>query len=107
VEYVVDKSMDAETTQEKGGNMDENAANPLLSQLGAVATRLSKATITDLASVIGIDRTYANREVKLVQSFLQGEALAHHLEDSYYAAMGRSVGLKAAVGEDIVPLERD
>ena len=81
------------------------AASPLFAQLGAVADRLSKATITDIASIVGIDRTYATRELQIAQSFLAGEALAHHMEDSYYSAMGRTVGLKAAVGEEIVPLK--
>jgi Lipase (class 3) len=75
--------------------------NPVLSQLGAVASRLTKASFTDLASIVGIERTYATRELQLAQSFLQGEALAHHLEDSYYMALGRSVGLVATIGEEI------
>jgi hypothetical protein len=29
------------------------------------------------------------------------------MEDSYYSAMGRTVGLKAAVGEEIVALTLD
>jgi len=86
---------------------DEEDKNPLLAQFSAVADRLSKATMTDLASVIGIDRTYADRELQIVQSFLQGAALAHHLEDSYYAALGRSVGFIASVGEEILALEDD
>ena len=73
-------------------------------QLEAVASRLQKVDVADLTSVVGIDRNYANRELELAQSFLKGESLAHHLEDSYFTAMGRAVGFNTTIGEDIVPL---
>jgi hypothetical protein len=85
----------------------EEEKNSIFSQLGAVADRLSKTTMTDLASVIGIDRSYASREMQIAQSFLQGEALAHHLEDSYYSAIGRSLGFIARVGEEIVEIGQE
>lgn len=79
----------------------------LLEQLGAVASRLSKTSMADLTSVFGIDRAYATREIRIAQSLFSGQALAHHLEDSYYAAMGRAVGFVAKAGEDIVPLSSE
>jgi Lipase (class 3) len=80
-----------------------NPSNQLSEQFGALASRLSKASMTDLTTMIGIDRMYASRELQMAQSLVKGEALAHHLEDSYYAAMGRAVGFVATVGEKIVP----
>ena len=52
--------------------------------------------------MVGIDKNYANRELQLAQSFLKGESLAHHMEDSYFEAMGRAVGFNTTVGEEIV-----
>jgi hypothetical protein len=93
---------------------DEPAANEekeeeqLFGQLGSMASKFSKRLSTisasDITSVLGIDKTFSTREIELVQSLLKGEGLAHHLEDSYYAAMGRAVGFVAVVGEDIVPI---
>ena len=67
--------------------------------------RLSSVTASDITSMIGIDRSFSEREMKLIKSLFKGEGLAHHLEDSYYAAMGRAGGFVAKVGEDVVPLE--
>jgi hypothetical protein len=66
----------------------------LLQQFSSMAARISQITITDLTSVIGLDRSYAERELQLARSVLKGEALAHHMEDSYYAAMRRAIGMK-------------
>ena len=82
----------------------ESKSSSLFDQLGAVASRLQKVDMADLTSVVGIDKNYANREMQLVQSFLKGESLAHHMEDSYFVAMGRAVGFNTTVGEDIVPI---
>ena len=81
-----------------------NGVAGVFDQLGAVANRLQKADIADLTSVVGIDKNYANREIQLAQSFLKGESLAHHLEDSYFSAMGRAVGFNTTIGEEIVRL---
>jgi hypothetical protein len=86
---------------------DVATSNPVLMQLGAIANRLTKASVTDLASIVGIERTYATREIQIAQSFFQGEALAHHLEDSYYSALGRSVGLNATIGEEIKEIGKE
>ena len=67
--------------------------------------RLSKVTASDVATIIGIDKNFSERELKIVQSLVKGDALAHHMEDSYYAAMGRAVGFRAKVGEDIVKVD--
>jgi len=92
-----DGAVEAENEDESG-----KSSSSFVSQLGAVASRLKKVDVADLTSVVGIDRSYANRELELAQSFLKGESLAHHLEDSYYMAMGRAVGFNTTVGEDIM-----
>lgn len=68
--------------------------------------RMKNFKASDLASIIGIDREFSEREFKIIESFAKGRALANHMEDDYYAAMGRACGLKAVVGEEIEPLER-
>ena len=90
---------DASTTASTTGN-----SNDFTSRLNAVATRLKSIDVADLTSVVGIDRNYANREIELASSFMKGDSLAHHLEDSYYKAMGRAVGYNTTVGEDIQKL---
>lgn len=68
----------------------------------SVGGRLQNLTPSDITSVFGIDKTYAEREVKLIQSITSGEAIAHHLEDEYYQGMGRACGFVANVGKEIV-----
>jgi len=86
------------------GTSSVEEKSSVFTQLGAVASRIKSMDVADLTSVVGIDRSYANREIELAQSFMKGECLAHHLEDSYYLAMGRAVGFNTTVGEDIVQL---
>jgi hypothetical protein len=90
----------------KGGDSNTQDVGEPVNQLGNLASkfqeRLSKVTASDVASVIGIDKNFSEREIKIVQSLVKGDGLANHMEDSYYAAMGRAVGFKAQVGEDIV-----
>jgi hypothetical protein len=92
-------------TKEGDGDNEGSKSSSVFTQLGAVASRLKKVDVADLTSMVGIDKSYANRELQLAQSFLKGDSLAHHLEDSYYMAMGRAVGFNTTVGEDIVPLQ--
>lgn len=51
--------------------------------------------------VIGIDQTFIQRESKIIQSILKGDAISHHMEDQYYMAMGRACGFEARVGEEV------
>lgn len=87
---------DGEEDREGGGGVS------VFSKVGAVASRLKKVDLGDLTSLVGIDKTYSTRELELAQSFLKGESLANHMEDSYYMAMGRAVGFNTTVGEEIV-----
>ena len=66
--------------------------------------RLKSMTASDITSMVGIDKSFSQREMKLMSSLFKGEGLAHHMEDSYYAAMGRASGFVAKVGEEVVPM---
>lgn len=89
----VKKARDAGSV-DQGSNWNEIVQN--------IGGRLSSLTPTDITSVFGIDKKYAEREVKMIQSITSGEAIAHHMEDEYYQGMGRACGFIARVGEDIV-----
>jgi hypothetical protein len=65
--------------------------------------RVKNLKASDLTSIVGIDREFSEREFKIIESVAKGKALANHLEDDYYAAMGRASGFKAVVGEEIAP----
>jgi hypothetical protein len=70
-----------------------------------VTERIKNIQASDLASVLGIDQSFTDREFRIIQSLVQGKALAHHLEDEYYAGMGLASGFVAKVGEDLVVLD--
>lgn len=93
------KSKTAASNNANNNNPFAGGANAVFQK---VSERLSKVTASDVASVIGIDKNFSEREIKMIQSFVKGDALAHHLEDSYYSAMGRASGFHANVGDDIV-----
>ena len=84
-----------------------------ISKLGEMAGKLSKSvagrfqtfTAADLTSIFGIDKKYAEREATIIQSVVSGEAIAHHLEDEYYGAMGRACGFIALVGEPLIAIK--
>ncbi|VEU44809.1 unnamed protein product [Pseudo-nitzschia multistriata] len=88
--------------QADGGESSGGGNNSVFSQMKGVADRLKKVDMSDLTSLVGIDKSYSTRELELAQSFLKGESLAHHMEDSYYLGMGRAVGYNTTVGEEIV-----
>lgn len=95
-----------------------------------VTTRLKNVTPQDIASIVGIDRSFSEREMKLAKALFEGKALAHHMEDECkyssivysalgywtcdsqtpysldYGGMGRASGFLAKVGEDIVEIEQ-
>jgi hypothetical protein len=73
----------------------------------AVKGRLETFTASDLASVVGINKEFIDRESKIIQSVFSGEALNHHMEDEYYSAMGRACGFIAIVGDEIKEIESE
>lgn len=84
------------TASSNEGSLDWNA------MVEKVGGRLQSLSASDITSVVGIDKAYADREVKIIQSVASGEALAHHLEDEYYQGMGRACGFIARLGEDVL-----
>ena len=60
-------------------------------------------TPQDVTQLLGLDSRFVMAELQMVKSLSTGEAITHHLEPSYYAAMvraARAEGLMAAGGSD-------
>jgi len=72
---------------------------------GTVSGRLQELTVDDLPSLVGIDKKYTAREMKIIQSLFSGQALNHHLEPDYYKAMGMACGYVALVGQELQSVE--
>ncbi|KAL7580261.1 hypothetical protein ACA910_012997 [Epithemia clementina (nom. ined.)] len=89
--------------QDQGGDLSEK----LSAAFGQVAARLRSATASDVGSVFGIGKEFTERELKMLQAMLDFKALAHHLEDSYYAGMGRACGFLARIGGELEELEEE
>jgi len=58
----------------------------------AVKERMGTFSASDIPSIVGIDKTFVEREAKIIQSIISGVALSHHLEDQYYMGIGRACG---------------
>uniref|UniRef100_A0A7S1DDK3 Uncharacterized protein n=1 Tax=Cyclophora tenuis TaxID=216820 RepID=A0A7S1DDK3_CYCTE len=94
------KNNGSASTTNIGGGLLSYAGN--LGDVAAKVTgRLQSLTPTDLASVLGIDKKFAEREAKIIQSIASGEGLADHMEDKYYSSMGRATGFIAVAGEPL------
>lgn len=89
--------------EERSASVDGPAfdVSKLGSMASKVAGRLQSVSADDLASVVGIDKGFTQREVKMIQSLFDGRALAHHMEDEYYKGMGMATGYVALVGEEL------
>lgn len=88
----------------EGGDLFSYAGN--LGQLAAKVTgRLQAVTASDLTSIIGIDRQFAEREARIIQSIASGEGLGDHMEDKYYSSMGRATGFVAVVGQPLQEID--
>jgi hypothetical protein len=91
------------------GNEEEDDKSFSLSKLSNMAEkvtgRLQKMNVEDIASIVGIDKRFTQRELKVFQSIFSGEGLSHHLEDKYYQGMGMCCGYAALVGQELRPLE--
>ena len=94
-----------DSSSSKGGLFEWT--NRLSSVAGKVTERIKQVNASDLASIVGIDQSFTDRELRMIQSLVQGKALAHHLEDEYYAGMGRACGFLARVGEELVELKEE
>lgn len=71
----------------------------------AVKGRFETLSAADLPGLVGIDKKFVERESKIIQSIMSGDALSNHMEDEYYLAMGRACGFIAEVGEEIRPMQ--
>lgn len=71
----------------------------------SVSNPLQSFSVSDVTSIIGLNKNYTDREVKIIQSVFTGKALAHHMEDEYYQAMGRACGFMALVGKEIQSMD--
>lgn len=91
-----------------GESKEESKINLSPSNLGSLASkftgRLQQIDVRDIASIVGIDKKYVDREGKILSSIFTGEAIGHHMEDQYYLGMGRAAGFLAIVGEEIQDL---
>lgn len=83
-----------------------NWAERLSATAGKLSDRMKNVSMSDIASIVGIDKTFSEREMKLIQSLVKGKALAHHLEDEYYGGMGRASGFIAIVGEELKDIDQ-
>jgi hypothetical protein len=61
---------------------------------GAVKERMGKFSAADIPSIVGIDKSFVERESKIIQTIFSGEAISHHMEDQYYLGIGRACGKK-------------
>jgi len=89
---------------ESGNSEDGNGWSKLSFVARKLSQRVSKMTATDLAGLLGIERQFTEREMKIFNSLVQGQGLAHHMEDEYYSGMGGACGFVAKVGEEIAEL---
>lgn len=90
------------------GAESDTGSNPLAmisSAVSKLSQRAKTLTAGDVMSIVGIDKAFAGRELKIIQSLFKGEAVKHHLEDEYYAGLGGAAGFRARVDEEIVELE--
>lgn len=98
-----------DTTKSVLNNENATKDTDMWSKVGSAALKLSEriktVSASDLASILGIDQKFTEREVRIIQSLLEGKAVAHHMEDQYYGSMGRACGYNAVVGEELVELQ--
>lgn len=95
---------ESEDDSEESFNLSKFSNFKLGSLAEKVTGRLQQLSAEDLASVVGIDKTYTQRELKLFQSIVSGAGLSHHMEDAYYQGLGLAGGFGALVGQPLTPL---
>jgi len=92
---------------QNGESTSESSFN--LGNIGKMAEkvtgRLQQLSGEDIASLVGIDKQFTQREVKFLKSIFTGEGLSHHLEDKYYQGMGMVAGFAALPGQELTRLE--
>jgi hypothetical protein len=86
---------------------EESWTSKLSAAVNKMGDRMKRATASDLATLVGIQQKFTDREIRIIRSLIRGQGLAHHMEDEYYSGMGRASGFLARVGEQIVELNED
>lgn len=96
------KKLTSKSESDSDSDAPSSSWSSRLSQVAAqVSERISTVQASDIPSVLGIEKKFTEREVKIFQSLLQGKAVGHHMEDQYYAGMGFASGFVARVGEEV------
>jgi len=98
------------TLQQADDGKDDDSSSPFnLAKLGNMAEkvtgRLQQMSAEDLGSMVGIDKSFTQREMKFLKSIFSGDGLSHHMEDKYYQGMGMCSGFAALAGQELTPLE--
>lgn len=93
--------------EEEAGKISEKESAGFGGLAAKVQKRLSSISASDITSIIGMDKSFTDRELQMAKALYSGDALAHHMEDSYYSAMGRAGGFVAVVGEDVLPVSKN
>jgi len=95
------------TAKTEGTQPDNDIPFDAKNMLAQLSDKAQKFSLTDLTSAVGINKDFVERETKVMQSVLSGDALAHHMEDKYYEAVGASCGFVSTVGGEIKLREAD
>ena len=114
VKGIKSATADIEETRERdkvgGAFFDISKTGEYLSKVGEIADtvsgRLKELTVDDLPSLVGIDKKYTAREMKIIQSLFSGKALNHHLEPDYFKALGMACGFLALPGQELQSVQR-
>ena len=76
----------AEVTPTEAGSEDAKQEKSIFGNFATVAAqmtdRVKKIKASDLASIVGIDKEFSEREFKIIESFAKGRALANHMVSS-------------------------
>ncbi|GMH96069.1 hypothetical protein TrST_g930 [Triparma strigata] len=77
----------------RSASTSEKITDKLNSAIDGVTGRVNNInSVMELASLVGIDVGYAEREARIMESLVKGEGLADHMEPEYWRAFGGVVG---------------
>ena len=86
-----------DTVTSDSSNISNNSIMTSLLSLSSLSAALAAAQSQAVQPV----QMFIDKEIQMLQSVIDGRALLHHLEPSYYVALERACGLLAgAEGED-------
>lgn len=69
----------------------------------SIADRVKSMSAGDALSMIGLDPKFVESEMKMVESLVQGKAVEHHLEPSYFAAITAALDANSGGGGEATP----